>query len=274
MTAGPSEESRPGAENSDLGDYRRGDVLGSWLILNTVFLILNAQTPTPWNKIQCAAGGPNFGKYETATGGSREAIPGGLATGNESTGFAASAKDEGVARTWLGDGRVGEEEGQNESSDFYPGRTSRVYSPTAWQYHNEDGTRNYDNGRMDRSDRKRHGVGRGRRRLPCQPKTFNNLNSEDRDGFDTGIIPPVAGRCQFYRRCSTEERGTINVAGNNVVGPVIAKPRTTASGLKRPGRKIRHSPIPPKPLPYQQIRHEARQWPPSNTALPTRQLKR
>mgnify|MGYP001579937404 CR=1 FL=1 len=142
MTAGPSEE-RAGQGRKILTSAIIGVaiVLGSWLILNTVFLILNAQTPTPWNKIQCAAGGPNFGKYETATGGLTGSDTGGVATGNESTGFAASvSKEEGVARTWLGDGGVGEYEVQNESSDFYfsPQERQEFFADSV-QY-NDDGT--------------------------------------------------------------------------------------------------------------------------------------
>ncbi len=70
MTAGPSEE-RAGQGRKILTSAVIGVaiVLGSWLILNTVFLILNAQRPILWNKIQCAASAPNFGNFESAPGG-------------------------------------------------------------------------------------------------------------------------------------------------------------------------------------------------------------
>ncbi|MBI5147665.1 MAG: transglycosylase SLT domain-containing protein [Parcubacteria group bacterium] len=121
MTAGPS-ESRAGEGRKVLTSAVVGIaiVLGSWLILNTVFLILNAQTPTPWNKIQCAASGPDFGKLEV---------------GRE-TGLSATASDEIIQSAGGDAGTITRYDNKYEIQ----GGFTEIYSDSKSYVWNEDGS--------------------------------------------------------------------------------------------------------------------------------------
>ncbi|MEK7520657.1 MAG: transglycosylase SLT domain-containing protein [Patescibacteria group bacterium] len=210
MTAGPSEE-RAGQGRKILTSAIIGVaiVLGSWLILNTVFLILNAQTPTPWNKIQCAAGGPNFGKYKTATGGS---AAGGL-TGSATDEIYQSAGDGAGQITYY---QLGEGEGQVGNYEIQGGLT-KVYSDSLSYTTNEDGsvTMTFEEATVA-TENGMVTVEAGEITIPAEDVEKLDFG-EDREGFDTGIITSAGGNLTVTAGAIAMNEGTLNVAGNNVV---------------------------------------------------------